>query len=202
MKKAAYWHAGGHKILRDARAVLFTSEEERLQAAQSFRPYQCNGVTVGFGTTGALATRSSCAARSSRHFPELMGKKLVLYLGRVNPKKGLDILIEAFARTASADNAFRLVIAGPEQLGVESSLGAPRIRPGNCDENYLDRPSTNEQKWGAFYASDVSVSLASGELRAGRNRGLSCGLPVLISNKVNICVRSIQPVPASWTPTT
>ena len=41
LKKAVYWRAGGHKVLRDARGVFFTSEEEKRLAGQSFRPYQC-----------------------------------------------------------------------------------------------------------------------------------------------------------------
>ncbi len=40
LKKFIYWRMAEHKVLRDAAAVLFTAEEERVLAAQSFRAYQ------------------------------------------------------------------------------------------------------------------------------------------------------------------
>ncbi len=81
VKKALYWRAGGHKIFRDARGVFFTSEEEKRVAGQSFRPYQCNGVTVGFGTTGAKGDSIELQRAFIDAFPELRGKKLLALPG-------------------------------------------------------------------------------------------------------------------------
>ena len=61
LKKWMYWPWAEYRVLRDAQAVLFTCEEERVLARQSFWLYRCNEVVVNFGTpepTGEPATRS------------------------------------------------------------------------------------------------------------------------------------------------
>lgn len=42
IKKTVFWRLFEHRVLRDARAVLFTSEDERQLARISFRPYSGN----------------------------------------------------------------------------------------------------------------------------------------------------------------
>jgi hypothetical protein len=42
-------------VLRDAKAVLFTTEQERLLARQSCWLYQANEVVVGYGTSAPPA---------------------------------------------------------------------------------------------------------------------------------------------------
>jgi glycosyltransferase involved in cell wall biosynthesis len=186
MKKAAYWRVGGHRILRDARAVFFTSEEEELLAGQSFQPYRCRGVTVGFGTTGPSGNAFELRRAFLEAFPELMGKKLLLYLGRVNPKKGLDILIEAFARTVANDDAYQLVIAGPNNPEWKAVLARQAARLRVAKQLTWTGLLTDDQKWGAFYAADMFCLPSHQENFAlGVAEALACGLPVLISNKVN-----------------
>ena len=50
LKKLLYWPWAEYRVLRDAKAVLFTSEEERRLARKSFAPYRCNEVVVNYGT--------------------------------------------------------------------------------------------------------------------------------------------------------
>ncbi len=88
LKKVLYWRAAGHKVLRDARAVFFTTEEEKVLSGQSFRPYECDGVTVGFGTTARRATRSSRSARFSMLFPRSMARSSCFSWGGSIPRKG------------------------------------------------------------------------------------------------------------------
>ena len=52
LKKLLYWPWGEYRVLREASAVLFTCEEERVLARQAFRPYRCNEVVVKYGTAG------------------------------------------------------------------------------------------------------------------------------------------------------
>jgi len=75
LKKWMYWPWAEYRVLRDAQAVLFTCEEERLLARQSFWLYRCNEVVVGYGTSspgrpgesGGGAFRPS--SRASRQAP-------------------------------------------------------------------------------------------------------------------------------------
>ena len=50
LKKWMYWPWAEYRVLRDAQAVLFTCEEERVLARESFWLYRCNEVVVSYGT--------------------------------------------------------------------------------------------------------------------------------------------------------
>jgi glycosyltransferase involved in cell wall biosynthesis len=58
-----------------------------------------------------------------RRHPELAGRTLVTFLGRLTPKKRLDLLVDAFASVAEADERAHLVVAGPDD-GVGDTLRA------------------------------------------------------------------------------
>ena len=48
-KKWAYWPWADYRVLRDAQEVLFTTEQERRLARQSFLLYTANELVVGYG---------------------------------------------------------------------------------------------------------------------------------------------------------
>ena len=50
LKKLLYWPWAEYRVLRDAAAVLFTSDQERRLARESFSLYRCNEVVVNYGT--------------------------------------------------------------------------------------------------------------------------------------------------------
>ena len=186
LKKSLYWPWGEYRVLRDARAVLFTCEEERLLARQSFGLYRANEVVVSLGTAGPAGDPAAQeAAFLSRH-PELRGKRLLLFLGRIHAKKGCDLLIEAFVR-AAADPNLRLVMAGPDQAGLVAELARRADALGAQGRVAWPGMLTGDVKWGAFRAAEAFV-LPSHQENFGIAvaEALACGLPVLISDKVNI----------------
>ncbi|MDQ6705918.1 MAG: glycosyltransferase, partial [Acidobacteriota bacterium] len=103
LKKTIYWKLWANRMLRDARAVLFTSEEERRLAAVSFAPYRCESRVVSYGTAAPPAAEPGDLSRLHVRFPELRGKRIVLFLGRIHRKKGCEILLRAFAECAPRD---------------------------------------------------------------------------------------------------
>src|SRR3954447_4477647 len=130
LKKWTYWPWGEYRILRDARGVIFTSDAERMQARESFWLYDVRERIAPLGVEVPLVVS---ADDFFARFPELQGKRIVLFLGRLHVKKGPDILIDAFARAAPNDSSIVLVIAGPDQDGFEKKLRARAQRSGVAD---------------------------------------------------------------------
>jgi glycosyltransferase involved in cell wall biosynthesis len=188
IKKLLYWPWAEYRVLRDAAAVLFTSEEERRLARESFSPHNWNEIVVNYGTAAPDADLATARENFFNTFPSLRGKRFLLYLGRLHQKKGCDLLIESFVRTRAAHGgaAEHLVIAGP--AGDQNYLQQLKTLAADAETSitFCGMLSGN-LKWGAFSAADTFV-LPSHQENFGIAvvEALACGTPVLISNKVNI----------------
>jgi glycosyltransferase involved in cell wall biosynthesis len=195
LKKLLYWPWAEYRVLRDAKAVLFTSEEERRLARGVFFPYRCQQQVVNYGTAPPDIDLLAARDRFLEQFPQLRDKRIFLFLGRLHEKKGCDILIKAFAATATSqarDQPIHLVVAGPSDatyLARLKSLASsilPKDSSGQLPVTFIGMLS-GQLKWGAFRAAEVFV-LPSHQENFGLEvvEALACATPVLISNKVNI----------------
>jgi glycosyltransferase involved in cell wall biosynthesis len=197
LKKWLYWPWGQYPVLRDARAVLFTCEDEKLLARQSFWLYRCNERVVRYGTPGPgplnEARRASLKQGFLAQWPALEGKRCLLFLGRVHEKKGADLLFHAFARELKAGGgtlpgvAPHIVMAGPANHAYGQRMQALVVSLGLSEHVTWTGMLSGDEKWGAFHAADAFI-LPSHQENFGIAvaESLACGLPVLISKKVNI----------------
>ena len=187
LKKWLYWPWSDYRVLRDARAVLFTSEQERLEARKSFWLYRVNEQVVSYGTALPAVERASALAAFHSAFPALKDRRFLLFLGRIHEKKGCDLLIRAFAELASRDPELHLVMAGPDQTGWAQTLKQMAASAGIADRVTWTGMTRGELKWGAFHACEAFV-LPSHQENFGIAvaEALACGKPVLMSNRVNI----------------
>ncbi len=187
LKKLMYWPWAEYRVLRDARAVLFTSEEERLLARESFGLYRVNEWVVNYGVPEPTGDPARQREVFLSRFPHLRGKRFLLFLGRIHPKKGCDLLIEAFAGVRRFDPSLQLVVAGPDQVGMQPRLAGLAERLGVADAITWTGMIRGDVKTGAFRAAEAFV-LPSHQENFGIAvaESLACGTPVLISNKVNI----------------
>jgi glycosyltransferase involved in cell wall biosynthesis len=187
LKKWLYWPWADYRVLRDARAVLFTSDEERLQARRSFWLYRANEHVVAYGTSAPPQNAKELAEVFFARHPGLRGRRILLFLGRIHEKKGCDLLVRAFAEVARSDSSLQLVMAGPDQAGLVGRLKQIAEEFGVAERISWPGMLQNDLKWGAFYAADAFV-LPSHQENFGIAvaEALACGLPVLISDKVNI----------------
>jgi glycosyltransferase involved in cell wall biosynthesis len=185
LKKSLYWPWADYRVLRDARAVLFTCEKEKLLAPQSFALYRANSLVTGLGTTSP--PRDVDATAFLERYPELRGKRLLLFMGRLHPKKGCDLLLEAYAATIAKDPAWRLVFAGPDDLQWQRALEARAHALRIADRVVWTGMLRDTLKWSALAAAEV-FALPSHQENFGIAvaESLACGVPVLISREVNI----------------
>jgi glycosyltransferase involved in cell wall biosynthesis len=187
LKKWLYWPWFEYRVLRDAHKVLFTAQEELLLARQSFWLYRAQEEVVSFGTSTPPENADELRQAFQTAHPELAGKRLLLFLGRIHQKKGCDILIEAYAKVAALDPSSHLVIAGPDSAQWMAALQSLARELGVAERITWTGMLQAQMKWGAFYASDAFV-LPSHQENFGIAvaEALGCGLPVLISDKINI----------------
>ncbi|MEA3115951.1 MAG: hypothetical protein QOG58_5750 [Caballeronia sp.] len=187
LKKSLYWPWAEYRVLRDARRVLFTAEEERVLARQSFRMYRANEEVVAFGTHSPPAFSAPVRDAFLASYPELNGKRRLLFLGRIHEKKGCDLLVRAFAEIRDIDPAAHLVMAGPDSGEWTPVLQRLAGELGIADRITWTGMLVGDMKWGAFHASDAFI-LPSHQENFGIAvaEALGCGLPALISDKVNI----------------
>lgn len=187
LKKWLYWLLGEYRVLRDAKAVLFTSEEERLQARQSFWLYRAAERVVAYGTSPPPADTPELRAQFQTAFPELKSCRVLLFLSRIHVKKGCDLLIAAFAKLVQNEPTLRLVMAGPASPALLAELQALAREHGVADRIVWPGMLQGDAKWAAFYNAEAFV-LPSHQENFGIAvaEALGCGVPVLISDKVNI----------------
>ena len=115
-------------------------------------------------------------------YPELSGKRIVLFLGRLHQKKGLHLLMEAWARVANREEDVHLVIAGPDSENTLGELEQMR------DERELQPKVTftgmlkGEAKWSALAAASLFVLPSYSEgFSVAVLEALAMGLPVIAS---------------------
>ena len=187
LKKWMYWPWAEYRVLRDADAVLFTCEEERLLARQSFWLYRCREIVVNYGTARPTGDPQVELNEFFGSYPELRGKNLALFMGRIHPKKGCDLLIEAFAKVLAPQPEWHLVIAGPDQVGWQRKLNRRAQQLGIASRISWTGMIRGATKWGALRAAEIFV-LPSHQENFGIAvaEALAAGTPTLISNKVNI----------------
>jgi len=189
LKKWLYWPWAEYRVLRDATTVLFTCLDEKILARRSFWLYHCNESVVSYGTAGWMGDADAQRKCFLEKFPELAGKRLILFLGRIHEKKGGDLLVQAFHRIVSEQPGLnvQLVMAGPDDNAFARSLKKTAQSLGIEHRVTWTGMLAGDEKWGAFQASETFV-LPSHQENFGISvaESLSASLPVLISNKVNI----------------
>jgi glycosyltransferase involved in cell wall biosynthesis len=184
LRKRLYESVFERENLSAAAAVHFTSAEEMRLARLSglrFRPS-----VVPLGVEFELPPDNWQAIVSSM-WPELAGKEVVLFLGRINFKKGLDILARAFGRIYKERRNVRLVIAGPDNEGF-----GRQVREWLSDECCLSGVTFTGMVEGALklsllrraqvfalpsYTENFCIALVE---------AMGAGLPAVLSDKVNI----------------
>jgi glycosyltransferase involved in cell wall biosynthesis len=184
--KQLFWWFNEGPLLDNARYVLFTSEEEKVLARQSFTPYRARERVVAYGTSDPGGDVSAQTAAFRTLLPNLE-KRHLLYLSRLHPKKGCDLLIDAFAKVCGGTDDLDLVMAGPGAPEFVRGLQERAASLGIGSRIHWPGMLRGDAKWGAFRNAEAFV-LPSHQENFGIvvAEAMACGKPTLITDKVNI----------------
>ncbi|MBI2852124.1 MAG: glycosyltransferase [Chloroflexi bacterium] len=182
--KRAVDNLWGYKLLRDAAAVLAVTEFEAGQ-------YESMGVSrskiriVPHGIDLAEFDNLPKAG-TFRATYGLEGKKVVLYLGRINRIKGLDLLARAFAGLSVSMRDAALVFVGPDD-GYRWTLERIINDLDIGDKVLFSGPLFGRQKLEAYIDADVYVLPSSYEIFGITIlEALACGTPVVVTDRCGL----------------
>jgi glycosyltransferase involved in cell wall biosynthesis len=193
-KKWLYWLLNDYWLLRRAFCVLFTTQTEADLARQSFWLSRWTPMVVALGAEPpprdpaiSIPAFYDCCPEVSARGPGLELRRFLLFLGRIDPKKGCDLLLQAFATIAADEPALHLVMAGPDAANWQLSLHAIAERAGAGDRVHWPGMLRGDAKWGAFAACEAFI-LPSHQENFGIAvvEALASVRPVLLSNQINI----------------
>lgn len=191
--KQACWLFNEGVLLNHADRVLFTSEEEMISARGGFTPYRLREQVVSYGTGDAPTPPERFIPAFRAMCPTLGERRYILFLSRIYPKKGCDLLIDSFAKFASRMPDIDLVMAGPDQIGWTEKLKQQAQSLGIGERIHWPGMVTGDAKWGAYHGADAFV-LPSHHENFGIvvAEAMACGKPLLISDKINIWRETLE----------
>lgn len=119
-------------------------------------------------------------------FPHLKGKSLVLFLGRIDPKKGLDLLAKAFARVAVAYPNAHLVIAGPDSINFLPTAQGYFEQAGCAQQVSFTGMLKSNLKFSALAAAQFYVAPSYSEgFSMSILEGMASALPCIFTTGCN-----------------
>ncbi|MBE9060260.1 glycosyltransferase [cf. Phormidesmis sp. LEGE 11477] len=119
-------------------------------------------------------------------FPETQGKQIVLFLGRIDPKKGLDLLAPAFAKARHQFPNAHLVLAGPDSIGFLPTARSFFEQVGCSNAVTFTGMLTGDLKYSALAAASVYVAPSYSEgFSISILEGMAAGLPCIITHQCN-----------------
>jgi len=182
-KKILYFNLFVRYCFERASAVHYTTEEERLGSYKNLNPKYFiipNGIDLS--EFGNLPPKGVFKKKIS--LPK--GAKYVLFLGRINWKKGIDLLIKAFNRLSKERENLFLIIAGPEESYAQNvkELIAKLGIENKCI--FLGMVK-GQDKLSVFQDAEMFVLCSYSEnFGMAVVEAMACGIPVIVSDKVGI----------------
>ncbi|WP_411846126.1 glycosyltransferase [Roseibacillus persicicus] len=204
-RNEVFWRLFDRRVVHGAAGVLFTCEQEMLLARETFQGYRPQAeINVGYGIPSPPEfgkPMKEAFAEACSSLPA--GQPYLLFLSRIHPKKGIDLLLRAYGRLlAENGNMPHLVIAGPLESAYAEEMKklAQGVEKDDCAVTrvHFTGMLEGDEKWGALYGCQAFV-LPSHQENFGIAvvEALACGKKVLITNRVNIW-REIEDANAGW----
>ena len=121
-----------------------------------------------------------------QRFPETRNKKLIIFLGRIDPKKGLDLLAKAFTKAHQVFPDTQLIVAGQDNTGF-LPIAQNYFEEAGCSSAVkFTGMLTGEIKYAALAAANIYVAPSYSEgFSMSVLEGMASGLPCVITTGCN-----------------
>lgn len=184
--KTAYMRIVLGRILRYASAIhaLNRQEENSLRTLG----VRCPIHVIPNGLPRAQFEKRYDRCPALNKWPEIRGKRLALYLGRLWSGKGLDILPKAWAQICENSNSrdWLLVLAGPDYRGYRRTLVQHFERLGISDRVLVTGAVYGDMKHALLAAASFFVLPSHGEgFSVSVLEAMAARLPVVVTSACN-----------------
>jgi len=145
-KKRVAWPLMHKRAFERAHCLHATSEKEYEEIR-------------AFGLTAPVAIISNGVSipENTKQSNRKRGVRTVLFLGRLHPIKGIDLLIDAWASLPKECSAnWQLKVAGPDVAGIKVKLQEQTVRLGIQNIHFEDEKRGKEKR-AVFYEADLVV---------------------------------------------
>jgi glycosyltransferase involved in cell wall biosynthesis len=185
--KRMYHAVLGRQLFAGARAIIATSDQEVAELA-----------TAGIARDKIIVRRNGVEPPASwptagmfrAAYGIATSDKVILFLGRLSPKKSPELLLQAFAQLPERigeGSLLTLVFAGPDEDGQQERLAVEASRLGVASRVKFVGPLFGEDKWAAYRDADVFV-LPSQNENFGNTaaEAVAAGTPVVVTEQCGI----------------
>jgi len=188
IRKRAALALNERKNIERAAAVLFTSQAEQQRAEDNFKIHNCFVVANGLDWSEFETLPQRGGFRDS--FGIEQEDKVLLFLGRLQAIKGLELFLPAFARwvkSLAGKDHWRCVLVGPDEAGYRRTLEKLIAELGAGKFIHLVGPLYGGDRVQALVDSDI-VFLPSFHENFGISaiEGMACRKPVFVSDQVDL----------------
>jgi len=172
-------------ILRGAAAIHYTAEAEREEAAEAhpdIGTVRSAVIPIPVGLAPLFD-----ATEAAKRFPITADRRIILFLSRLHPKKGIELLLQAFAQLRAEFPRILLVVAGSGEPGYVQAL-REKGRALGCERDIF---------WPGFVAGDDKAALLaaatlfilpsfSENFGIAAAEALAAGVPSILSDQIAI----------------
>ena len=136
---------------------------------------------------GVDIPRVKDASLFTNQFPQVEGKRIVLFMARLHVKKGVEMLLEAWVSVARQNPDALLVVAGPDSDGMRERLEQFCAKKGISNDVLFAGMLKGAMKWSALAAAELFVLPSFSEgLSVAVLEAMGIGLPVIVTKPCNM----------------
>ncbi|NLH39965.1 MAG: glycosyltransferase [Elusimicrobia bacterium] len=188
IKKNIFINIIGRRIVKKAKNIHLLTNMEKKDFLSFFPKYENKIKVIPNGLNLNNFNTSIVSENLIKKFPAIKNKKLILYLSRINWKKGLDLLFPAFTKLVKENSDYHLLMAGDDD-GDDYTLKMKNLvkELGILDSVTFTGLLVGEDKIEAFKRAEIFVLPSYSEnFGVAIIEAMAWGVPIVISNKVGV----------------